>query len=263
MRSTLLLLAVFTGCQLAQPLPTPEPSPQLPQLPYCGDGTCDVGENRFTCPQDCVEPPNCGDGVCNAFAGESCDWCPADCGACPAPPPPRCPDSISLGIALPIDRMDTAMGGDTATACGTTGPQIVYEWTAYDAGVYHVDVTGTVSLQVRHGDCLGPQLACGAQDVAMTAGESIAIALTGQGGFELTITRLPDSCGDGVCENSETCDACASDCGACPYCGDGTCNAGETCDSCSSDCGACSYCGDGVCDSGETCDSCSSDCGSC
>jgi len=131
------------------------------------------------------------------------------------------------------------MGGDDATACGTSGPQIVYEWSAPASGVYHIDVTGDVSLQVRQGDCLGAQIACGAQDIALTAGQSIAIAVTGQGGFELTVTRVPDACGDGVCEAGEQCDACAADCGACPYCGDGVCDAGESCDSCSSDCGTC------------------------
>lgn len=47
------------------------------------------------------------------------------------------------------------------------------------------------------------------------------------------------------------------------YCGDGYCNNGETCSSCSSDCGRCAYCGDTSCNNGETCTSCSSDCGKC
>ena len=58
-----------------------------------------------------------------------------------------------------------------------------------------------------------------------------------------------------------------------PYCGDGSCNNGETCSTCSADCGTCqtgggdtgddSICGDGTCDADETCSSCPSDCGSC
>jgi len=47
------------------------------------------------------------------------------------------------------------------------------------------------------------------------------------------------------------------------YCGDGICNNGETCSSCQHDCGRCTYCGDGICDGGETCSSCSQDCGKC
>jgi len=48
------------------------------------------------------------------------------------------------------------------------------------------------------------------------------------------------------------------------YCGDGTCNNGETCDTCEADCGACgSTCGDGNCDTGEDCINCAQDCGEC
>jgi len=49
-----------------------------------------------------------------------------------------------------------------------------------------------------------------------------------------------------------------------PYCGDGACNNGETCTSCAGDCGACSsYCGDSTCDEDESCSTCSDDCGAC
>jgi hypothetical protein len=49
----------------------------------------------------------------------------------------------------------------------------------------------------------------------------------------------------------------------CPYCGDGSCNNGETCSSCSADCGACppvQYCGNGVCDGSENNINCPQDC---
>jgi hypothetical protein len=72
------------------------------------------------------------------------------------------------------------------------------------------------------------------------------------------------SCGDGTCDNGETCTSCALDCGFCPACGDGTCNPGETCSSCPQDCGSCPVtCGNGFCDNGETCLSCPGDCGVC
>jgi hypothetical protein len=231
--STSLLLALFTGCQLAQPLPPTPPavSPQ-PALPYCGDGTCDSPfETPISCPEDC----------------------PAPAPSPPSPPsPPRCPDSIDLGSALPLDRMDTTTGAPAATdraSCGdgTSAPAIVYEWTAAENGVYRFSVTASFAavLQLRRSDCLGGEQACTASqtDVQLTAGEPIGIAVTGDAGasgdFELAITRLPAVCGNGICEANEQCDECTADCGACPYCGDGTCDAGESCDSCSSDCGAC------------------------
>ena len=101
-------------------------------------------------------------------------------------------------------------------------------------------------------------------------------------------------CGDGDCNNDETCDICSDDCGTCQiievcgngicdfnedsssclqdcpveYCGDGACNNNEDCSICPSDCGVCddSYCGDGICDprpNTEGCDNCEADCGVC
>jgi len=47
------------------------------------------------------------------------------------------------------------------------------------------------------------------------------------------------------------------------YCGDGLCNNGETCSTCPGDCGTCITCGNGSCDNGETCSTCPGDCGNC
>ena len=70
-------------------------------------------------------------------------------------------------------------------------------------------------------------------------------------------------CGDGVCEEGESCYACPEDCGEC--CGNGVCEPdyGEDCATCEADCGPC--CGNGVCeaDRGEDCTTCEEDCGPC
>ncbi|MCX6722486.1 MAG: hypothetical protein NT094_00255, partial [Candidatus Staskawiczbacteria bacterium] len=50
------------------------------------------------------------------------------------------------------------------------------------------------------------------------------------------------SCGDTVCNGTETCSTCPADCGVCPYCGDGVCNNGEVCNVCVADCGTCGGC---------------------
>eukprot|EP00198_Chlamydomonas_reinhardtii_P004923 XP_001694259.1 gametolysin-like matrix metalloproteinase [Chlamydomonas reinhardtii] len=48
----------------------------------CGDGVCGASEDPVSCARDCcsgLAAPRCGDGVCDAFAGENCVTCAADC----------------------------------------------------------------------------------------------------------------------------------------------------------------------------------------
>ena len=86
------------------------------------------------------------------------------------------------------------------------------------------------------------------------------------------------TCGNGVCEPSESPLTCPSDCG--PYCGDSLCEPGESVESCPVDClpicgdgrceppenratctADCRVCGDGFCDVPENATSCAVDCG--
>lgn len=67
-----------------EPLEDTEPQEDLEPLedtlteltPQCGNGTCDLGEDQYSCPEDC-QGPDCGDGTC----GEDEDpcTCPGDC----------------------------------------------------------------------------------------------------------------------------------------------------------------------------------------
>lgn len=92
-------------------------------------------------------------------------------------------------------------------------------------------------------------------------------AFGSDGGIVGTDSSSPNpeasSCGNGTCDDGETCETCSADCGLCPGCGDGTCDNGETCSSCPQDCGSCAKCGDGKCTEGETCENCAQDCGMC
>jgi hypothetical protein len=81
------------------------------------------------------------------------------------------------------------------------------------------------------------------------------------------VDTVPDSitstCGDGMCDDGETCFSCPRDCGLCKNCPDGMCNDGKTCSSCAPDCGPCPGCGDHVCQPTENCYTCPEDCGTC
>lgn len=62
----------------------------------------------------------------------------------------------------------------------------------------------------------------------------------GQIGCEDSDCRgLCERCGDGVCDEFESCRMCPQDCGICHVCGDLQCEGGESCESCPGDCGVC------------------------
>lgn len=46
---------------------------------WCGNGSCEWGEDVCTCPADCTDA-NCGDGNCCATGGETSETCTPDCG---------------------------------------------------------------------------------------------------------------------------------------------------------------------------------------
>ncbi|HCC22153.1 TPA: hypothetical protein DEP86_01985 [Candidatus Uhrbacteria bacterium] len=83
--------AVPVGNELADPNLNDSNSAIDVQIPepenrsLCGNGTCDLDEDKFSCPTDCpLIPSACGDGICQADEG-SLD-CPSDCQATPNEP---------------------------------------------------------------------------------------------------------------------------------------------------------------------------------
>jgi len=196
----------------------------------------------------------------------------------PTPPPPPSCGNTNLGSTLPGFAAGSTVGKATVEVCGVTGPGALFTWTAPGAGPYSVTVAAAFPLDVAVADgdgnvCLGPTVACGADDGATSLTTSpgrvldiVVVARDGVGGsFTLGIGGPAPFCGDGTCDVGEDCSSCAEDCGACPaFCGDGTCDFVEDCTSCPEDCGACpSFCGDGICDVDEDCASCGLDCGTC
>ncbi len=289
--------ATACGDGVCQPGETAESCPL--DCGWCGDGVCGAHESPATCPTDCTEviPPGCGNGVCEAARGESPCTCPADCGSCSGCCDGRfcrmgtsnrycggmgepCLSCLALRKTC-VEGECQVVCGDTrchpdetcascpadcgCTACGETCEAGACTFTACDGRVCGSDgCGGTCGVCDPHYDCV--------------AGACVYVPW----------------CGDGTCDEDETCETCPLDCGVCPdpTCDDEIQNQGETdvdcggphCDGCEvgqsclvgDDClsRVCSdtlflclapRCGDGVChtDDDEDCASCPEDCGPC
>jgi len=166
----------------------------------CGDQVCEVAtETCQSCPADCGACAVCGDKACDP--GEDCFNCENDCGSC-------CGNGTC----------DKSFG-ETCESCSK------------DCGA-----------------CCGNGT-CEGSETCVSCPADCGSCIT--------------SCGNGTCESGETCKSCKADCGAC--CGNGKCEPLylETCAFCPADCGKC--CGNGTCETlfNETCTSCPADCGTC
>lgn len=157
----------------------------------CGDAVCDAAESCEACPADCGAcGASCGNQACEA--SESCQTCPADCGGCCAH------DKCQSGTKL-------------SSGCDPCVTQICQQDPYCCESAWDAQCVGQVTS------------VCG---------------ISCSGGF----------CGDGACGAGESCSSCATDCGPCGgTCGDGTCSATESCQTCATDCGACGQCNHGPC----------------
>jgi hypothetical protein len=200
--------------------------------PICGDGACQVGESCSTCPTDCGTcTPICGNGTCEE--GEVCDICSFDCGACPATCGDFLCDPTESCLSCPGDC------GPCQATCGDflCDPTESCVTCSFDCG----------PCAGGDGTCAG---SCGTSDIftgcycdALCFGlgdccDDVCTQCSGDYPTECS----SQSCGDGMCDASESCTSCPSDCGPCNSgCGDGTCDAlnNEVCYTCPSDCGPC------------------------
>jgi len=243
--------------------------PVIPPPPVCGNGLCEGGETCSTCVADCgsclidgeyCDSPNecigdycvsnfcssdityCGDTLCEG--GEDCSTCSTDCG-CPS-------DQYCSGDATCVNQ--EVDGGSCATADECVGGNCVNTYCSSDityCGDNVCEGSEDCSTCVADcGDCLIDGEYCDSPD------ECIG---------DYCVNNFCSSdityCGDNVCEGSEDCSTCYTDCGKCDgeLCADADECIGGNCvhGFCSSEL---TFCGDTFCEGSETNADCPNDC---
>jgi len=231
--------------------------------------TAEITLTISTDPDDLIEPPENADARGKTFAfmkhGQSFE--------------------LPVSIRIPFDGDDTDVELLTASVDGTwskiQAAQVSGNWLTAEVSHFSFFLGGVVAPAscLQDGPCQG--------DLDCCAGKVCEEGGGGTPGRCVDVSNLPD-CGNGTCDQTETCETCESDCGPCDeVCGDGACTVSETCVECPGDCnpetcssdgdccggwtcvlprGVCEstpVCGDGVCDPSETCENCEIDCEAC
>lgn len=204
-------------------------------LPNCGNGVCDEGENCLSCPVDCVSGTTggfeCGNGVCED--GETCFTCSKDC------------------------------AGDGAEFCCSGGPDTSFTDTVVSCtdercGLNECDTEASPLVAYCCGDDT-----CGGLETEMNCAVDGCVELCGNGSCEVeegeNTSTCPVDCHcnfDGICDPHELIDNCELDC----TCGNLICDVdlGENVENCPSDC-ACNA--NYKCEPWETENVCLKDCG--
>jgi plastocyanin len=175
----------------------------------CGDGTCDAGESCDSCSEDCGACSTCGDGVCDP--DEHCAGCATDCGACEgscceAHDGPGCDDD---SVALCVCDI-----GDP-WCCEVEWDGLCVEVAKSGCGACQPEETTGPCCEAHGGlSCDDPAVAdcvCADQPFCCDGkwDEFCAEAASACGG------GCGDTCGDGTCSVAESCENCPLDCGAC------------------------------------------------
>jgi hypothetical protein len=273
----------------------------------CGDNMCDDNEDCKSCPADCGEC--CGNDACEALLGETCETCPADCGACPE----ACGDNV-CGDDENCVNCAADCGDCTGSCCLANGTEGCIDDNvqgcvcAMDPFCCNVQWDGLCAQEADECDaCNGA--CCAVNGNEGCDDEPIETCVCAEDPYccnvnwdQLCVNEVEslncgscavaDVCGDGICGDTETCETCANDCGACmggcceahdgTGCADGDCVAficeidAYCCETewdqiCADEalqyCPVCQgtfpTCGDGECLFGETCETCAEDCGPC
>ncbi len=183
----------------------------------CGDGLCEAGEDRLTCPQDCTA--ECGNQQCEA--GETAQSCATDCycgnGSCdPGEDPTSCAqDCVTAECGNGICE---SAAGETEASC----PQ-----DCSSSGCGDGTCSTTETTDSCPSDCYCGNGTCDYGEDENNCSDDCGSAAT---------------CGDGTCDPGETATNCPADCGTC---GNGVCDSGENSTNCPEDCTGCT---DPICD---------------
>jgi hypothetical protein len=142
-----------------------------------GDTVCDAGESCNTCPAECGAGggPGCGNGVCEPSRGEDCLSCAADCAGKQSG---KANQRFCCGDGA----------GSNPVGCGDS---------RCTAGAFECGPTPTAWC-------------CG--DGTCSAGESTTICAVDCPAPPPPPPPPPTSCGDGVCGAGESCSTCLADC---------------------------------------------------
>jgi len=219
----------------------------------CGDGNCGAGENKCSCPEDCLKPGECIDDE-GCADDDPCTKDSCDAGNCIHEKDPNCPSNCWTNEMCPAGSYcrfpDEACYNAKSGSCVEIPWACPDEWKPVcgcDGKTYAGECQMEAALQsLKHvGECKEECFGAGESYMGQNGNDNQCCP-----GLEPVFECIPDLWCDenGVCEKTCACPDCY--CFVCVACGDGICGAGENFCTCEEDCGG----GNEKCTSNKECD---------